>query len=185
MIRVKKELQNIKALVIEDFKNEGKITVTYDKSQFEKILKEHKKGEITKVYYLSNEIGDAIRNKVFEWFDKYDSKELPMEEQISIWLMALKNMTDIPYDFEKDEDLKELTEILNNLNNPCNTVFKELINIVDKECANEISLIGKVMNEFDKLPKKEKNKLMKQFENTDEGKEAKQLVDKMVEEDKK
>ena len=185
MIRVKKELQNVKALIIENFENEGKVTVTYDKSTFEKVLKKHKPCEITKVYYLPNSVSDAIRNKVFEWFDKYNGKDLPMEEQISIWLLALKSMTDIPYDLEKDEDLKEVTEILNNLSEPCNAVFRELINIVDKECGKEIALIGKVMNEFDKLPKKEKNKLIEQFENTEIGKQAKETVENMIEEEDK
>ena len=185
MIRVSREYNSIRALIVESFEK-GTITVEYDKRKFEEILNYNTFWEVTKVFELTKENKDIITNKLIA------KSELNEENKLTTSLTdfemirdILPIVTDIPYDLEVESDREELNELLVNPTE----IFNLILSIVSNMLMGVMTSFMKDIESIDNLPKEaldllklsvEKDKLQEQLnienELKDDIKELEELV---------
>lgn len=163
MIRLPKEINKIKALVIEDFST-GRINVEYDKRKFEETLKESTFWEVTKIYELTNGNRDYLINEILSNGNVNEENKLDISiDGEDVVRKILPIMTDIPFDKDILEDMKELKEILKNPTE----VFKIIVDIVSDILSNVLNDFIKNINKINNLPK-ETQEILKQSIERDE-----------------
>ena len=168
MIKVSREYNSIRALIVESFQN-GTITVEYDKRKFEEILGYNTFWEVTKVFELTKENKDILTNKLIA------KSEFNEEDKLSTSLTdfemirdILPLVTDIPYDLEIESDKEELNELLINPTG----VFELVLSVVSKMLMSVMTNFMSDIESIDNLPKEaldllklsvEKDKLQEQL----------------------
>ena len=168
MIKVSREYNSIRALIVESFQN-GTITVEYDKRKFEEILGYNTFWEVTKVFELTKENKDILTNKLIA------KSEFNEEDKLSTSLTdfemirdILPLVTDIPYDLEIESDKEELNELLVNPTE----VFELVLSVVSKMLMSVMTNFMSDIESIDNLPKEaldllklsvEKDKLQEQL----------------------
>lgn len=114
MKKVNKKIRTIRALVVENLK-EGTITVEYDKSKFDNLIKNKEDYEVTKIYELTNSIKDYILNKLITNSDIDKNEKFTTQlSDTEMFIDILPKITDIPYKATSKKDMKELEEDLKN-----------------------------------------------------------------------
>ena len=163
MIRLPKEINNIKALVIEDFST-GKVSVEYDKRKFETILNKSTYWEITKIYELTNDNRDYLINEIL------NNGKINEENKIDVSINGediirniLPIITDIPFDKNIIEDMEELKELLKNPTE----VFKVVVGVVSDLLSNTLNDFIRNVNKIDELPKETQEILKQSIEKDD------------------
>ena len=187
MIRLPKEINKIKALVIEDFST-GKINVEYDKRKFEGILKESSFWEVTKIYELTNENRSYLINEILGNGNVNEENKLDVSiDGEDVIKKILPVVTDIPFDKNVLEDMEELKEILKNPTE----VFKIIVDIVSDILSDSLNDFIKNINKINNLPKEtqeilkksiEKGELQEQFNDEKELKNNIEELNKLVSE---
>lgn len=172
MIRVNTEMNKIKCLVKEDFET-GIISVEYNKSKFEEILKENTFWEVTKIFELTKENKDYLINKLVSNSEVNNEDKLESNvSDIEVIRDILPIVTDIPYTLE-DEDISELQE---RLENP-SEVLQKIVDIVSNMLLSVFTDFIKNVKTIDSLPKEtqellqlslEKEELQKQLDEENE-----------------
>ena len=196
MIRVNKIYDSIKCLVIENFQT-GAITVEYNKSKFEEILKENTFWEVTKIYeltkstkslYLSaitKENKDYLINKLVSNSEVNNEDKLESNvSNIEVIRDILPIVTDIPYTLEED-DIEELQE---RLENP-SEVLQKIVDIVSNMLLSVFTDFINNIKSIDNLPKEtqellemtiKKEELQKQLEDESELKNSLEELENIV-----
>ena len=114
MIRVSKEINKIKALVVENYIN-GEIKTYYNKNEFQTIIDNNDKMAVTKIFELTKENKDYIILKLISNMDINDSNKMECNiNNLDMFAKILPITTDIPYDWDVEEDREELMELVNN-----------------------------------------------------------------------
>ena len=184
MIRVNKIYDSIKCLVIENFQT-GAITVEYNKSKFEEILKENTFWEVTKIYELTKENKDYLINKLVSNSEVNNEDKLESNvSDIEVIRDILPIVTDIPYTLEED-DIEELQE---RLENP-SEVLQKIVDIVSNMLLSVFTDFINNIKSIDNLPKEtqellemtiKKEELQKQLEDESELKNSLEELENIV-----
>lgn len=184
MIRVSKEINKIKCLIIENFQN-GTITVEYDKRKFEEILKENTFWEVTKIYELTKENKDYLINKLVSNSEVNEEEKLESNvSDIEVIRDILPIVTDIPYTLEED-DIAELQE---RLENP-SEVLQKIVDIVSNMLLSVFTDFINNIKSIDNLPKEtqellemtiKKEELQKQLADENELKNSLEELENIV-----
>ena len=184
MIRVSKIYDSIRALIVEDFQN-GSVTVEYNKSKFEEILKENTFWEVTKIYEITKETRELLVNKLLQNSEvNEDGKAQSSISEIELIADILPIITDIPYTLE-EEDMEELKERLENptevLQKISNVVYTMLINVFNDfiKDTKEIENLPKEAQELIKMAL-EKEELQKQLDEENELKDSVKELETIV-----
>lgn len=154
MIKLKNELKNVKALIVEDFENGNDPKVIYDKTQFEDIIKSNKPGTITKVFYPTNKFRKKSVYLIQEDFK--NGVEINKEYCKLRIVNIISELSDIPFDLTKKKDKKELEDLINDADEPYNKVFQILVHFATEEINLEIAAMNETIDINKKLDKKEK-----------------------------
>jgi hypothetical protein len=185
MIRVNKIYDLIKCLIIENFQN-GTVTVEYNKSKFEEILKENTFWEVTKIYEITKETRELLVNKLLQNSEvNEDGKAQSSISETELIVDILPIISDIPYDLSLEEDMEELKE---RLENPTE-VLQKISKVVYTMLITVFNDFIKDTKEIENLPKEtqellqmalEKEELQKQLDEENELKDSVKELETIV-----
>lgn len=162
---INRELGRLKALVIEDFENAGKVSTYYDKSKFQGLLNKYTEWEITKIFEPTESQNKDILTKMLEKAvanDK-DGKGAIQTEilMIDMLLIVIPTLTDIKVDLSVEEDkeyieglIKEPTEVFRVVIN----ILKDIITELFKGYVEKMDEFTESYNKLDNSQKKQVEK---------------------------
>lgn len=162
MKRLSKEINNIKALVIEDF-GTGEIKTYYNKYEFEELLSKYTENEVTKVFEMTPDIKNKILKVISENVQGEDNKIKIDIDGIEIFTKIFPIITDMDFDMDLKEDYDYLFDLVTNPTEWMDEVLK----VVIPRVQNLAKLIIESANKFNKLSKKEQGKVINELKNID------------------
>lgn len=158
-----KELARVKALVIEDFGDNGKVSINYNKSQFPRLLKDYSEFEITKIFEPTKEQEVVIVSKMLEKAQVDENGKVKTSILMTDMLLeVIPMLTDIEMEInlEKEEDREYLKQLINDPIEVLKNVNEVLSNIMSRIFTEYVANLDK----FDSLPKKEQDKIVAEAE---------------------
>lgn len=160
MKRVSKEINKIKALVIESFET-GEIKTYYNKGEFENLLSKYTENEITKVFEITNKIKEIILNILIKNM-KLDEEGKATTEINSIEMIAkiFPTMTDMDFNIDLEEDVEYLSELIET---PTEWM-REVNDVVIPRITKITKELMKDMEKFNSLPKEKQEEILKESE---------------------
>lgn len=134
--------KEIKCLVIEDFET-GRIFKVVGEDRINKALEKYTANEITKVYNPDQE----QKNKIFELMEiSQKGKELVTTvDGVKMIINLIPLLTDIKIDLTSEDDMAEITEIINDPNEVFELVrdeLNEILGMLNARYINNLKVIS-------------------------------------------
>lgn len=134
--------KEIRCLVIEDFET-GRVFKVVGEDRINKALEKYTANEITKVYNPDQK----QKNKIFELMEiSQEGKELVTTvDGVKMIINLIPLLTDIKIDLTSEEDMTEITEIMNDPNEVFELVrdeLNEILGILNARYINNLKIIS-------------------------------------------
>lgn len=167
--------KEIKCLVIEDFET-GRIFKVVGEDRINKALEKYTANEITKVYNPDQK----QKNKIFELMEiSQEGKELVTTvDGVKMIINLIPLLTDIKIDLTSEDDMAEITEIINDPNEVFELVrdeLNEILGMLNARYINNLKVISMlpedIIEKTMELQMQENDKLIENKTETSENNE--------------